>query len=96
MNIYTKSVFVSRDVVFQENVFPLNKTSTISYLKPLPVDMHVPTSSVLAHTSAHTDDDFDFGIPVENTMGSNTDSAESSEVSNQLRTDTEVQIDSDI
>lgn len=39
LNLSTKDFFVSRDVVFKENVFPFNKYATPQYLQPLPVQM---------------------------------------------------------
>ncbi|XP_074356728.1 uncharacterized protein LOC141696493 [Apium graveolens] len=48
LNLSTMQSFISRDIVFNEIVFPFNKSSSpsvSSYLKPLPLDMPSVTSS---------------------------------------------------
>lgn len=69
LNLATKSVFVSRDVVFREDVFPFNKTSgSAEYMNHLPISM--PSSSPLSYN----DFDFEFDPSLANFESSQIDS----------------------
>lgn len=46
MNLVTNTVFVSRDVTFVENIFPVDPNSTKSYMKPLPVSLPQSTQGL--------------------------------------------------
>ncbi|XP_074373554.1 uncharacterized protein LOC141713889 [Apium graveolens] len=75
LSLLDQSIIVSRDVIFQETVFPYNRTiSQASYLEPLPMqmptgtctdwdDIYIPQSSTIT-TFASPSDNFDFSIIV--------------------------------
>lgn len=63
LDLSTMQCFVSRDVTFNETVFPLNVTTSKPYMLPLPTDMPTPT------VSTYVDDDFSANSPIiENTV----------------------------
>lgn len=61
LNIATKVMFVSRDVIFHESVFPFNITSNDTYLEPLSVQMPVTTNGT---SLSFLDYEFEFASDV--------------------------------
>lgn len=59
LDLTTMKPFVSRDVQFNETIFPLNNTDSQSYMVPLPTPMP-PANNTM------TNDDFDFDFNISN------------------------------
>lgn len=95
LNMLTKTVFVSRDVKYREDIYPFNKTSQTSvYLDPLPVAMPTQgsTSNYNMFDLEYDPEDFGSQANIENNtenVSSRSNDTTDEEVNSESNTETE-------